>query len=116
MVPPCVPKDFICVDPERKPLVLDFLMDFRQDLREPAITHIKLCLHCREMAATVLKLNGHVEPQAEASPQAEKSEVTDEDHHHHVSRDVTEDCAAGSCAEAGEGKQVTDFSTSNSSL
>lgn len=72
---PEVPEDFICIDPEQKPLVFDFLNGFKQDLKEVALLHLRLCLHCREMAATVLKINRYLEPKSGHYLHAKKSEI-----------------------------------------
>lgn len=58
---PEVPEDFICIDPPQKPLVFDFLTNFDQDIKELAMLHLRLCLHCREIAATVLEINRYLE-------------------------------------------------------
>lgn len=72
---PEVPEDFICIDPAEKPQVFDFLTGLRQDVAELAFIHLRLCLHCRELAATVLKINKYLEPKLVHYLHAEKSEV-----------------------------------------
>lgn len=59
---PEVPEDFICIDPEQKSLVFDFLNGFNQEVEELAMLHLRLCLYCREIAATHLKINRYLEP------------------------------------------------------
>ncbi|HLL70930.1 MAG TPA: hypothetical protein VK363_05820 [Pyrinomonadaceae bacterium] len=72
---PEVPEDFICIDPEQKPLVFDFLNGFKQELKEAALIHLRLCLHCREIAATVLKINRYLEPKSGQYLHPERPEV-----------------------------------------
>jgi hypothetical protein len=110
--PSRIPKRFVCIDPARKPLVLDFLMDFKQDLKDAAIMHLRLCLHCREMTTTVLKINRYLESKSRQTPQTE--ETLDEDHH--SSHATTEDHRAERCQHVGEEDQETDLSTSSSSI
>lgn len=71
---PEVPEDFICIDPEQKPVVLDFLKGSEQDLKEAALLHLRLCLHCREMAETVLKIK-RLESESGYCLHGEKSEI-----------------------------------------
>lgn len=75
---PEVPEDFICIDPEQKLLVFDFLNGFKQDVKNIALLHLKLCLHCREIAATVLKINRYLEPKSGHYLHAEKPEIATE--------------------------------------
>jgi hypothetical protein len=75
---PEVPEDFICIDPKQQPLVFDFLNGFKQDLKEVALLHLRLCLHCREIAATVLKINKYLEPKSGHYLHAKKSEIATE--------------------------------------
>ncbi len=72
---PEVPEDFICIDPAEKPLVFDFLTGLKQELAEVALIHLRLCLHCREIATTFLKINNYLEPNSGHCLHAEKSEV-----------------------------------------
>lgn len=72
---PEVPGEFICIDPEQKSLVFDFLNGFKQELKEAALFHLRLCLHCREIAGTVLKINRHLEPESGHYLHAEKAEI-----------------------------------------
>lgn len=72
---PEVPEDFICIDPEQKPLVFDFLNGFEQNLKETVLLHLRLCLHCREIAGTVLKINRYLEPKSGHYLHPEKSEL-----------------------------------------
>lgn len=58
---PEVPEDFICIDPEQQPLVFDFLNNSNQDIKETALMHLELCLHCREVAATIIKIKKYLE-------------------------------------------------------
>ncbi|HEX8847748.1 MAG TPA: hypothetical protein VF791_24115 [Pyrinomonadaceae bacterium] len=75
---PEVPEDFICIDPEQKPLVFDFLNGFKQELKEAALLHLRLCLHCREIAATVLKINRYLEPKSGNYLHAKETEIVSE--------------------------------------
>jgi hypothetical protein len=59
---PEVPEDFICIDPQQKPMVLQFLSDFNQNLKDEALVHLKLCLHCREIAANLPKIHRSARP------------------------------------------------------
>jgi hypothetical protein len=59
-----VPEDFTCIDPDQEPLVFDFLNGFKQDLKEKVLLHLRLCLHCSEIAATILKINRYLEPKS----------------------------------------------------
>ncbi|HEY0077890.1 MAG TPA: hypothetical protein VGB73_04530 [Pyrinomonadaceae bacterium] len=61
---PGVPEDFSCIDPPQMPLVFDFLNTSNQDLKEMVLIHLQLCLHCRELAETVLKINRYLEPKS----------------------------------------------------
>jgi hypothetical protein len=75
---PEVPGDFICIDPTEKPLVFDFLNGAREDIEEElALLHIRLCLHCRKIAATLLKARAYLEPKAEPCFHAETPEVVE---------------------------------------
>lgn len=75
---PEVPEDFICIDPPQQPLVLDYLSNFNQEIKEAALIHLKLCLHCRELAATVLKVNRYLEPKSGQYLHAEITETETE--------------------------------------
>jgi hypothetical protein len=74
---PEVPGDFICIDPTEKPLVFDFLNGFKEDIEELALLHLRLCLHCRKLAATLLKARAYLEPKAEPCLCAESPEVVE---------------------------------------
>jgi hypothetical protein len=65
--PSRLPKNFICIDPAERPVVFDFLKDSTQDqtLKDAALIHLRLCLHCREAAATVLKIKKYLEPKSD---------------------------------------------------
>ena len=93
------PENFICVDPSRMSFVFDFLKDFKQDVRDTALMHLRLCLHCREVAATLLKVNRSLGTKSQ-SPRTEKSEMADEDHH--GTHATTEDCKAECYSNVGE--------------
>jgi hypothetical protein len=57
---PQIPRKFICIDPTQRHLVVDFLTNFDQDIKELVLTHLRLCLHCREQAQSLLKIkSGH---------------------------------------------------------
>jgi hypothetical protein len=77
---PQIPKNFICVDPSQRDLVFDFLADFNQDLKESALTHLRLCLHCRELAHGLLEIkSGHcLHAEKELVSQAGGSESSDQ--------------------------------------
>jgi len=51
---PEVPDQFTCVDPAQKRMVRLFLSNLDPNLKEQALVHLKLCLHCREFAAKQL--------------------------------------------------------------
>ena len=48
---PEVPDHFTCVDPAQKLMVLHFLSNLDPNLKEQALVHLRLCLHCRDIAA-----------------------------------------------------------------
>lgn len=52
---PEVPEGFICIDPEQKPMVLRALANFTEEVTGQALVHLRLCLHCREIAETMQK-------------------------------------------------------------
>lgn len=52
---PEVPEHFTCIDPAQKPMVLSFLENRDPNLKEQAMVHLRLCLHCREIAANYLE-------------------------------------------------------------
>lgn len=69
-----IPRKFICIDPAQKHLVFDFLSDFNHDLRETALVHLRLCLHCCEVAQTVLKIkSGHCLHAAQSEVEVKES-------------------------------------------
>ena len=109
--PSRIPRNYSCVEPARMSLVFDFLKDFKQDIKEPALMHLRLCLHCREVAVTLLKINRYLEPKSRHTPQTEKSEIVDEDHHGECIG--TEDHKAKSYTNASQEDQETDFSSSS---
>lgn len=51
---PEVPENFTCIDPAQKPMVLRFLVKRDPNLKEQAMVHLRLCLHCRDIAAKYL--------------------------------------------------------------
>lgn len=51
---PEIPGDFICIDLAQKPLVFEYLTRFNPDLKRTALVHLKLCLHCSELAGELL--------------------------------------------------------------
>jgi hypothetical protein len=58
--PPQIPGKFVCIDPAQEHLIYDFLTDFNQDTKESALIHLRLCLHCRELAKAMLEIkSGH---------------------------------------------------------
>lgn len=46
-----VPEGFICIDPGQKRMVLKFLDNSNHRPTGQVLVHLKLCLHCREIAA-----------------------------------------------------------------
>lgn len=75
---------FICIDPSQRHLVYDFLADFNQGGRESALVHLRLCLHCRELAQALLEIkSGHCL---------------------HAGEELVPEAAGPSGAEAGEGE------------
>ena len=59
---PEVPEDFICVDPQQKPMVLQFLASSNQKPLGQILVHLELCLHCREIAANMRKTESSSNP------------------------------------------------------
>lgn len=51
---PEVPEDFICIDPQQRIMVFEFLTNLTPSLKQQALIHLKLCLYCREIAETLL--------------------------------------------------------------
>ena len=51
---PEVPTEFICIDPAQKAMVLQAVANFDQELDGPALAHLDLCLHCCELAETII--------------------------------------------------------------
>jgi hypothetical protein len=51
---PEVPEDFICIDPDQRIMIFKFFTNFNPSLRAPALAHLRLCLHCREIVETML--------------------------------------------------------------
>lgn len=52
---PEVPEHFTCIDPAQKPMVLLFLTNHDPNLKEQAMVHLRLCLHCRDIAAKYIE-------------------------------------------------------------
>lgn len=59
---PEVPEDFICIDPQQKPMVMKFLANSDQKPRGQVRVHLELCLHCREIAVNKRKTQRLFEP------------------------------------------------------
>lgn len=59
---PEVPGDFICIDLQQKRMVLEFLGSSYQKPKGQVLVHLKLCLHCREIAANKHKTERLFEP------------------------------------------------------
>jgi hypothetical protein len=60
-----LPEDYICIDEEETALVFDCL-DGGGSAEERAVAdmHLKLCLHCQEAAAALIKLRSKIEARA----------------------------------------------------
>jgi hypothetical protein len=56
--------EYSCVDPGQAPLVFDYLKNFHEKLKPAVFIHLRLCLQCREAAATILKINRYLEPKS----------------------------------------------------
>lgn len=46
--------DLICIDPTQKMTVLQAFANFNQELKGQVLAHLDLCLHCRELAGSML--------------------------------------------------------------
>jgi len=46
--------DLICIDPAQKTMVLQAFANFNQELKGQVLAHLDLCLHCRELAGSML--------------------------------------------------------------
>lgn len=73
--PSRLPRNFICIDPSQRQLVFEYLSSFDQGIKEPALFHLRLCLHCREVAEVVLKINKSLGPKTGRRLHGENSEV-----------------------------------------
>ena len=59
---PEVPGDFICIDPQQKPMVMEFLANSNQKPSGQVRVHVELCLHCLEIAVNKRKTERLFEP------------------------------------------------------
>ena len=48
---------YVCVDPSQRSMVFDYFKGFHQDQKVDVMTHLGLCLQCREALSTMLRLN-----------------------------------------------------------
>lgn len=110
--PPRLPKNYICVDPTQKSLVFDFLKDFSEDIRESALMHLRLCLHCHEAATFILKINKYLEPKSGYYLHPAESEVAAEK----TPCAATQGGDAELCSQTSEGDNEPDFFASNPSI
>lgn len=102
---PAIPTDYVCVDPEQGALAFEFFRNLDEGDKEAALVHLRLCLHCREAVATLLKINRYMDPKAEHYLHAEKAHQIEPN----AGSDETE-----LCAQTGEGEM--DCYTSNPSV
>lgn len=69
---------YVCVKPGERALILNYLNGSNRADREAVIDHLRLCLSCRESAATMLRLGQTMRDRRENNAGAASDEVEDD--------------------------------------
>lgn len=81
--------DYVCVDSRERALTFNYLNGSNRADRETVINHLRLCLQCRESAATLIRLGEEIRDRRENNPGDASDEV--EDDHGKVGKVVCRD-------------------------